>query len=99
MLCVKEGIHCNYLELRNIESIWNEVDNSHKRVLVGLFHKPPNSDSAYLSNTEDSIGLATDTGISDIIITGDFNLNITNRNALRKNRIDLFSVFSLPANR
>ena len=53
MLYVKEGIHYkrrNDLELRNIESIWIEVANSHKRVLVGVFYRPPNSDSAYLSN-------------------------------------------------
>ena len=88
MLNVKEGLHYkrrNDLELRNIESIWIEVANSHKRVLVGLFYRPPNnSDSAYLSNIEDSIGLAIDTGISDIIVTGDFNLNTTKPSTLRK---------------
>ena len=43
MLYVKEGIHYkhrNDLELRNIESIWIEVANSHERVLVGLFYRP-----------------------------------------------------------
>ena len=87
MLYVKEGLHYkrrNDLELRNIESVWIEVANSHKRVLVGLFYRPPNSDSAYLSNIEDFIGLAIDTGISDIIVTGDFNLNTTKPSTLRK---------------
>ena len=76
MLYIKEGLHYkrrNDLELRNIESIWIEVANSDKRVLVGLFYRPPNSDSTYLSNIEDSVCLAIDTGISDIIVTGDFN--------------------------
>ena len=97
MLYVKEGIHYkrrNDLELRNIESIWIEVANSHKRVLVGLFYRPPNSDAAYLSSIEDSVGLAIDTGISDIIITGDFNLNINNHNTLKKIET-LCSQFSL----
>ena len=87
MLYVKEGIHYKRrkdLELRNIESIWIEVANSHKRVLVGLFYRPPESASAYLSNIEDSIGLAADTGLTDIIITGDFNLDATTPNTLRK---------------
>ena len=86
MLYVKEGIHYKRrydLELRNIENIWIEVANSHKRVLIGLFYRPPNSDAAYLSSIEDSVGLATDTGISDII-TGDFNLNVNNHNTLKK---------------
>ena len=100
MLYVKEGIHYkrrNDLELRNIESIWIEVANSHKRVLVGLFYRPPNSDAAYFSSIEDSVGLAIDTGISDIIITGDFNLNVNNNNTLKQNRDALFSVFSVSA--
>lgn len=97
MLYVKKGIHYkrrNDLELRNIESIWIEVANSHKRVLVGVFYRPPNADAAYLSYIEDSFGLAIDTGIKDIIITGDFNLNATYPNTQRK--IDcICSQFSL----
>ena len=87
MLYVKEGLHYKRrddLELRNIECIWIEVSNSHKRILVGLFYRPPRSDSAYLSSIEDSIGLAIDTGIKDIIITGDFNLNTARPDTLRK---------------
>ena len=87
MLYVKEGRHykrCNDLGLRNIESIWIEVANSHERVLVGLFYRPPNPDAAYLSSIDDSVDLATDTGISNIIITGDFNLNVNNHNTLKK---------------
>ena len=100
LLYVKEGIHYkrrNDLELRNIESIWIEVANSHKRVLVSVFYRPSNSDSAYLSNIEDSIRLAIDTGISDIIITGDFNLNATTPNTLRNNEsiCSQFSLFQL----
>ena len=97
MLYVKEGIHykrSNDLELSNIESIWIEVANSHKCVLVGLFYRHPNSDAAYLSSIADSVGLAIDTGISDIIITGDFNLNVNNRNTLKKIET-LCSQFSL----
>ena len=87
MLYVKERIHYkrrNDLELQNIESIWIEVANSRKHILVGLFYRPPNSDSTYLSNIEDCIGLAIDTGINDMIITGNFDLNATNPNTLRK---------------
>ena len=39
----------------------------------------PNSNSNYFSDIEDSIALALDSpGISEIIITGDFNLNFLN---------------------
>ena len=85
MLYVKEALYYkrrNDLEIQNIESIWIEIANSHKRILVCLFYRPPN-----FSKIEDSIGLAVDTGINDIILTGDFNLNLNNNTSLRKNRI------------
>ena len=65
-----------------LHSSYKKVQHSTK--IVGLFYRPPNSDSTYLFNIEDSIGLAFDTGINDMIITGDFNLNATNPNTLRK---------------
>lgn len=81
MLYVKEGLHYKRredLEIRNIENIWIELANCRKHILVGLFYRPPNSDASYITNIEDSIGLAIDTGISEVIITGDFNLNFLN---------------------
>ena len=68
----------------NIETIWIELANSHKRILLGLFCRPPNSDAAYLAHIEDSISLAIDTGIPELIFTGDFNLNLFNQQAFRK---------------
>ena len=75
------------LEPRNIENIWLELTNNHKHVLFGLFYPPPppNSNSNFFSDIEDSIALAVDSpGISEIIITGDFNLNLLNPQTARK---------------
>ena len=72
------------LEIRDIECIWIELINNHQRILFGLFYRPPNSNVNYLSSIEDSLGLAIDTGIADIIVTGDFNLNMLNPNSARK---------------
>ena len=88
MIYVKDYLHYRHradLESRNIESIWIELNNNHKRVLFGLFYRPPNSGFNYFSSIEDSIALAVDSpGISDIIITGDFNLNVLNPLSARK---------------
>ena len=88
MIYVKDCLHYRRradLESRNIESIWIELNNNHKRVLFGLFYRPLNSDSNYFSSIEDSIALAVDSpGISEIIITGDFNLNVLNPLSARK---------------
>ena len=88
MIYVKDCLHYRRradLESRNIESIWIELNNNHKRVLFGLFYRPPNSDSNYFSSIEDSIALAVDSpGISEIIVTGDFNLNLLHPVTARK---------------
>ena len=87
MLYVKEGIHYKRrddLEIRGIESIWIEVANRHKHILFGLFYRPPNSDINYYLDIENSLHLAFDTDISDIIITGDLNLNILSPLTSRK---------------
>ena len=87
MLYVKTSIHYKRradLEIRDIESIWIELVNNHKHILFGLFYRPPNSDANYYTNIENSLALAVDTGISDIIITGDLNLNLLNPQTSRK---------------
>ena len=66
----------------------------HKHVLFGVFYRPPSSDAAYFSAMEDSISLAIDSGILDIIVTGDFNYNMLN--PLLSSKIqDLCQQFSL----
>ena len=63
MIYVKDCLHYKRrveLESRNIESIWIELTNNHKRILFGLFYRPPNSDSNYFSDIEDSVALAVD---------------------------------------
>ena len=84
---IKEGIHYKRrkdLEVRGVECIWVEIINKHKHILFGLFYRPPNTDSILYSNIEDSLHLAVDTGISDIIVTGDFNFNLFNHQLSKK---------------
>ena len=86
---VKNGIPCKRrtdLELINIEWLWVEVKVRNKRVLVGTFYRPPNSFPLVLTDIENCIhvGMAADIGISDIVILGDFNLNMLNAQSQRK---------------
>lgn len=87
MIYVKDGLFYKRrydLEIRAVESIWIELIHNRKSILYGLFYRPPNTDIQYFSNIEDSIALAIDTAISDIIITGDFNFNFLNSQTKRK---------------
>ena len=97
ILYVKENLYYHRrldLEIGAIECIWIELILKQKHVLFGLFYRPPNSDALYYNSVEDSLHLAVDTGINDIIITGDFNFNMLNPVTARKIR-DFCDEFSL----
>ena len=84
---VKNDIPCKRrqdLELFNIECIWLELNIKNRKLLVGTFYRPPSSSPQVLTDIESSIGLAVDTGITDIVITGDFNLNMINPQSEKK---------------
>ena len=64
------------LELQNTECIWLEIFVDHKKLLICTFYRSQNSSYDALIAIENSIGLANDTNIHDILINGDFNLDI-----------------------
>ena len=49
-----------------------------------MFYRLPSADALYFSSIEDSIHLTVETGINDIIITGDFNYNMPNAHTSNK---------------
>ena len=63
-------------------------------LLKGTFYRPPTASPVVLSNIENSIGLATDTGVEDIVVTGDLNLNMLNQHSRMKAR-DLCKTYDL----
>ena len=64
------------LELPGIECVWIEIKTKTKTFLFSTFYRPPNSAANVLTSFESSIGLAIDENIDDLIITGDFNLDM-----------------------
>ena len=49
-------------------------------------NRPPNSTNVTWSATEDSVGLAFDTNIQNILLTGDFNLDALKETSNKKLR-------------
>ena len=87
LVYIKDGIPCKRradLELHTIECVWVEANVRNKRILIGTFYRPPESSPLVLSDIENSIGLAVDTRISDIVILGDFNFNMLAAQSQRK---------------
>ena len=81
MIYIKENIFHSRrkdLEIIGIENIWVEIRSHNKQLLFGIFYRPPNVNIHYDSLVEESLGLAIDTGIDNIIVVGDFNKNVLN---------------------
>ncbi|PJE78267.1 hypothetical protein CI610_02800 [invertebrate metagenome] len=68
------------LELPSIECVWLELSLAGKPTLYGTFYRPPNAPVSCWDHIAHSIELAFNTGISNIIITGDFNANLLSDN-------------------
>ena len=51
---------------------------------MGTFYRPPSSNNLVYTSIEDSIGLAFDTNVPNITITGDFNLDVLKHASYRK---------------
>ena len=64
--------------------IWVEVSLSNKKHLIGTFYRPPNSPNVVLSSIENSVSLALDTNIQNILLTGDFNFDTLKETSYRK---------------
>lgn len=94
---VRDNIPCKRrhdLELQGLESIWLEFKLKRKIILFGLFYRPPNSSQDVDDKIEQSLDLASDNDVSDILITGDFNLNYF-ANVGRNKVQALFSQYNL----
>lgn len=73
------------LEFPQLECIWVEISLHNRKELLGTFYRPPSANNLVYSCIEDSIGLAFDTNISNITITGDFNFDISKQASRKKN--------------
>ena len=68
------------MEIQGIDCVLVELQVKYKRVLLGGFYRPPNSNSDYFNLIKESVDRACNTNITDIIITGDFNFNMSQGN-------------------
>ena len=106
IIYVKENIPCKRrldLEIEGLECIWLEIKLKNKTILLSLVYRPPNSPAQRLTDIENSIDLAYDTNIRNIVITGDFNLNYLDASSKRKitsvfNQYNLTQLIQEPTN-
>ena len=82
------------LEMKNIECIWLEITIQHRKLLIGTFYRPPNSTNEFLTSIENSIGLAYETNIHNVLVIGDFNLDMLKDNSSSK-VLNIYQYFGL----
>jgi hypothetical protein len=67
-------VHRNDLEVLGVECVRVEIKISKNHpVLIGIFHRPPDSLNYTFDLVEHSIDLAVGTGVNTIVVLGDFN--------------------------
>ncbi|MEW8545561.1 MAG: reverse transcriptase family protein [Candidatus Thiodiazotropha sp.] len=77
---VRDTLTCKQrqdLEINGLEAKWVEIVVKSKKILIGGFYRPPNSTVDYFNMILESIDRAFNTNVNDIIITGDFNYDMS----------------------
>ncbi|MCG7875097.1 MAG: endonuclease/exonuclease/phosphatase family protein, partial [Candidatus Thiodiazotropha endolucinida] len=84
VIYVKDSYCCKRrtdIEIPGIEAVWVELKIKSKPVLIGGFYRAPNSNADYFNLIRESVDRAYNTNIPDIIITGDFNIDMSQNNS------------------
>ena len=93
---VRDTFPCKHrtdLELDGLEAVWIELSVKSKKILVGGFYRPPNSDNAYLNLIEERIDRAYNTNIVDMFALGDFNFDMSQNSSNKMT--ELIQVYDL----
>lgn len=87
---VREGVIARErpdLSLNGLEALWVEITIQHKKLLIGGIYRPPDSNNHYWQLMEQSIDLAFSQTCDNVLLTGDFNLNLLNSQSNKINRL------------
>ena len=77
---VRETLACKQrqdLKINGLEAKWVEIIVKSRKILIGAFYRPPNSTVDYFNLILESIDRAFNKNITDIIMTGDFNYDMS----------------------
>lgn len=80
VMYVRDSFPCKRrtdLEIHGLEAVWVELQVKLRKILIGGFYRPPNSNSEYFDLISESVDRAYNTNIIDIFILGDFNFNMS----------------------
>lgn len=64
------------LHVQGLEALWIEITVKSRKLLIGGFYRPPDANNNYWQLIEHSIDQAFSVNCDNIIVTGDFNINV-----------------------
>lgn len=76
---VKEGLTFSFrsdLSVNGVEGVWIELSVNKRNFLIGGLYRPPNANGQQWTLLEQSIDQAFSQTVDNVLITGDFNVNI-----------------------
>ena len=76
---IREGIRAverTELHVNGLAALWVEVHVNRRKLLVGGIYRPPDSNNTQWLNMEQSLDIAFNGHYDNILVTGDFNINI-----------------------
>ena len=89
---VRDTLHAiprNDLQINGVEAVWVQIHVWQEKLLVGGIYCPPNSNNTHWLNMEHSLDQAFNQHIDNILVAGDFNININSNRSNRKSRLIL----------
>ena len=75
------------LNIHGLEALWIELTVNHRKLLIGGIYRPPNSNNTHWHLLEQSFDQAFNLSFDNILITGDFNINLLTHNADKMNHL------------
>ncbi len=77
----------NDLSINGLESLWIELHIDHRKLLLGGIYRPPHSNNTEWNLLEESIDRAFNQRVDNILVTGDFNIDILKGTPNKINRL------------
>ncbi len=68
----------NDISLIGLESVWIELRTHQRKIIIGGIYRPPDSNNAYWTLLEESIDRAFNQTCDNLLVAGDFNINVEN---------------------
>ena len=87
---VRNGIHAverQDLTIQGLEALWLEIKINNRKLIVGGIYRPPNANNNCWLLLEQSIVQAFNTNCDNLLVAGDFNVNIQPSSSNKMSRL------------